>query len=88
MEQNEHLDGQLTLDVGGEAPSAATIKISGSLGLARELRMDEPCRIMVIGPDGEQLAQADGAVTGLGFSRKVTKDLSYVVRNHTVKLTD
>jgi hypothetical protein len=78
---------QLSFEVGGEKPNVASLKISGGLALARELRKGESVGIRIIDADGQVLAEGDGPVTAVGFKDKRNKYgiVESTERTHTVK---
>lgn len=79
---------QLTFEVGGAKPTVASLKISGGLGIARELRKGEVIGIRIIDADGQMLAEGDGPVTSISFRDKRNKygDVESTERAHTVKV--
>jgi len=80
---------QLSFDVGGEAPDTATLKISGSFELDRELAKGETVGLRVVDADGAVIAQGDGYVTQVAFKDRRDPKHGTVVetqRAHTVKL--
>ena len=65
-----HEEAQLTLDVGGDEPEAATFRLTGALAVRREVRMGETIGVHVIGADGELIAEGQGEVTTVLFRRR------------------
>lgn len=84
---HEHEMTQLSFDVGGASPNVASLKISGGLGLSRELRKGEMVGIRIISADGVILAESDGYVTGVSFKDKRNKygEVESTEPAHTVK---
>ena len=84
---DNHEMTQLTFDVGGATPDFGSIRVTGSMGLARELRKGEFVGIRLITADGEILAEADGHVSAVAFKDKRNKfgDVESTERAHTVK---
>jgi hypothetical protein len=85
---DDHEMTQLSFNVGGSAPNLASLKISGGMGLPHELRKGDPTMLVISGPDGEVLAQADGVVTTVAFKDKRNKfgEVESTERAHTVRL--
>lgn len=79
---------QLSFNVGGEKPNVASLKISGGLGLTRELRKGETVGIRIMDADGQIIAEGDGPVTAIAFRDKRNKygDVESTERAHTVKV--
>lgn len=84
---DEHEMTQLSFEVGGAKPNLASLKISGGMGLARELRKGEQVGIRILGMDGEVLAESDGHVTSIAFKDKRNKygDVESTERSHTIR---
>jgi hypothetical protein len=81
---------QLTFDVGGESPTKALIRFSGSVFVHRELPKGEEVHLQVVGADGEVVADGYGRVVGVAFKDEYdakTKELVDTVRVHSVKVS-
>jgi hypothetical protein len=80
---------QLSFQVGlpGNKPDVGSVKVSGSLGVGRDLRRQQEVVVTVALADGTVLASGHGKVTGIGF--KDTEDKYGLVtteRIHTISL--
>lgn len=85
----EEVQTSFTFDVGGiNNPDTASLRLSGSFDLARELKKGELVGLRIVNADGEIIAEGDGYVVAVAFKDKRDK-LGQVVeteRAHTVKL--
>jgi hypothetical protein len=79
---------QLSFDVGGVAPNVASVRVSGSLALGRELRKGEMIGLQITDADGMLLAQAYGRVVDVGFKDKLDAhgEIVSCARRHVVKM--
>ncbi|MGD0386384.1 MAG: hypothetical protein ABSB73_09640 [Solirubrobacteraceae bacterium] len=80
---------RLSLDVGGEQPSTATLKISAALGLANELAKGDRVAIRIIGFDGQILAEGDARIIAVTFRDHFDEygNVAFVKRAHTAKVS-
>ena len=67
---------QLSLDVGGDPPDSAVVKIGGSIPISRDLPKGERLRVQVIGADGDIVGETDALVVSVAFVDKVDEHSS------------
>jgi hypothetical protein len=58
---------QLSLEVGGDEPEAASLRLRGKANVLRELRMGEEVYLRLTDADGIVLAEAEGEITIVSF---------------------
>ena len=77
---------QLSLDVGGDRPTGATLKIGGSL-LTRELLKGADVRVQVLDENGEIVAEQAGYVAQVAFvDHRPDNAAWFTERVHTIKV--
>ncbi len=75
---------QLSFDVGGAIPDAASLKTSGTLAVSRDLKKGEEIRVTVTDADGQVIAAGEGYITSVSFIDKRDKygDIESTERAH------
>ena len=79
---------QLSLDVGGDPPDSAVVKIGGSIPIIRDLPKGERLRVQVIGADGDIVGETDALVVNVAFVDKLDEHLNVTAteRVHAAKV--
>lgn len=78
---------QLSLNVGGDNPDIAVLKLSASLILHRELNKAQELHVQVVAMDGEVVADGYGVVGAVTFTDVADKyGDTHVERHHVVKI--
>lgn len=79
---------QLSLDVGGDPPDSAVVKIGGGIPISRDLPKGERLRVQVIGADGDIVGETDALVVSVAFVDKVDEHLNITAteRVHAAKV--
>lgn len=79
---------QLTFDVGGDTPTSAVLRVTGSIHLHRELAKGEEAHVQVVDADGVCVADGYGTVVAVSFRdrRDEHGNVTETERGHTLKV--